>query len=489
MMSEARRLHPIAVLFNLLGSVREAIIGFLGIGFFSLKEGLWLFISFALIFLVFTIIISFLSWFRYTYRVEEGELRIEYGILIRKKRYISKNRIQSIDLSAGVIHRLFNLVSVQIETAGSGADADASLEAIKRSEGEWLRDVLKQPDDPENISTADEAEAMAVTAGPSEKISFKRLFLAGSTSGSIGVIFGFAAYIVSQIEQFLPASFFDRFFTSAVGWAVGTSVLLLIGLVLFCLLILWLVGIAGTMIKYGNFTITRNGDELFISRGLLEKKQLTIPLGRIQAVGIRESILRQPLGYATVYAEIAGGSLDKSEDFSTVLFPIMKRDEIRPFLEKLLPDYKLVTTYTLSSLPRRACVFYVWRAVWPFLLAMFAVWYFFPPFAWIPLIPLIASALFGFLRYKDAGIYVNAHQLVIRTRGFSRNTVILYHKRIQAFEKKQHKLQKIIRLATVKLSIIGVLGIGTHYQLKDLVENDANNLGNWYSYRDRWGSL
>src|SRR5699024_10720684 len=109
--------------------------------------------------------------------------------------------------------------------------------------------------------------------------------------------------------------------------------------------------------------------------------------------------------------------------------------------------------------------------------------------SWIPLIPLIARALFGFLRNKDAGSYVNAHQLVIRTRGFSRNTVILYHKRIQAFEKKQHKLQKIIRLATVKLSIIGVLGIGTHYQLKDLVENDANNLGNWYSYRDRWGSL
>src|SRR5699024_12321495 len=97
MMSEARGLHPIAVLVNLLGSVREAIIGLLGIGFFALKEGLWLFISLALIFLVCTIIISFLSWFRYTYRVEVGELRIEYVILIRKTRYIAKNRVQLID--------------------------------------------------------------------------------------------------------------------------------------------------------------------------------------------------------------------------------------------------------------------------------------------------------------------------------------------------------------------------------------------------------
>src|SRR5699024_12703869 len=99
------------------------------------------------------------------------------------------------------------------------------------------------------------------------------------------------------------------------------------------------------------FTNTRYFCWFFLEGRLLEMKLFTCPLESIRAVGIQESILRQSLGYASVYAEIAGGSLDKSEYFSTVLFPIMKRAEIRPFLEKLLPDYKLVTTYTLSSLP------------------------------------------------------------------------------------------------------------------------------------------
>src|SRR5699024_9574304 len=122
-------------------------------------------------------------WLRYTYRVEEDELRIEYGIFIRKKRYISKHRIQSIDLSAGIIHRLFGLVSVQIETAGSGTDAEGSLQAVKRIEGERLRDELKQ------MGYADEADDlmelegdMPESANPSKRISLKRLFLAGSTS-------------------------------------------------------------------------------------------------------------------------------------------------------------------------------------------------------------------------------------------------------------------------------------------------------------------
>src|SRR5699024_1446035 len=76
------------------------------------------------IFLILLITFSILSWYRFSYRVENEELRIEYGIFIRNKRYISKNRIQSIDLTAGVVHRLFRLVQVQIETAGGGTDAE-----------------------------------------------------------------------------------------------------------------------------------------------------------------------------------------------------------------------------------------------------------------------------------------------------------------------------------------------------------------------------
>src|SRR5699024_12741197 len=64
---------------------------------------------------------SILSWFRFTYRVEAGELRIEQGVFIRKKRYISLNRIHKMDISANLIHRLMHLVKVQVDTASSGS--------------------------------------------------------------------------------------------------------------------------------------------------------------------------------------------------------------------------------------------------------------------------------------------------------------------------------------------------------------------------------
>ncbi|MFD2760126.1 PH domain-containing protein [Lentibacillus juripiscarius] len=477
-MFEAKRLHPAAILFNLIKTVREFLFAII-IGFITFRDdSLLYFVLITSGFLIIFIAASILTWYRYSYRIEDDELRIEYGVFIRKKRYISKNRIQSIDLTSGVIHRIFGLTKVQIETAGTGTSAEASLSAVTLAEGEALREELKTGGTKQTYdeNTTDEP---AEQTKPSTTISFKRLFIAGTTSGSVGVIFALAAAGFSELEQFIPDSFYDN----TLEWAIGLGIVILIVMGIVALLLLWLLGIAGTMIKYGNFTITKSDDELFITRGLLEKKQLTIPLKRIQAVGIQENIIRQPLGHVTVFAEIAGGSMDKGEDFSSILFPIMKRDEVEVFLETFLPDYAGIQ-HELTPLPKRARKFYIFRTSILFLALTVASGFLIPQFIWIPLVLLAGSIVLGIMRHRDGGFYRNGEQLTIRHRSFSRNTIMMYHKRIQAFEKKQHKLQVQQQLATMRLSIIGRMGTGTHFAIKDLEESHTDELADWYSYRD-----
>src|SRR5699024_6754360 len=357
MMSKYKHLHPIAILFNAVRIVREAIIP-IGAGFLSFRGESFIYFLLGLAaFLIILLAFSVASWYRFTYRIAGDELRIEYGIFIRKKRYISKNRIQSIDLTAGVIHRLFNVEKVQIETDGSGSGAEASLKAVKMQEGENLRTELQSYEE-QVVTQDDETDGAFAEADPSEQITFKRLFLSGSTSGSAGVmlaIFGFGFF---KIEQFIPEHIFD----STLEWLISLSIVFIFVLICIILVLFWLIGIAGTMIKFGNFTITKRQDELFITRGLLEKKQITIQLKRIQAVGIKESVIRQQLGYVTVIAEVAGGSsLDKGEDFSTVLFPIMKASEVADFLENYLPDYA-AQPEDFHPLPKRAMTYYLFRS-------------------------------------------------------------------------------------------------------------------------------
>lgn len=464
-----RRLHPIAILINFVLTLRHLYLAII-IGFVTFRGlSLLYFLLITLAILIPVLLYSFLSWFRFTYKVENNELQIHHGIFIRKERHISKNRIQSIDLTASIIHRLFKLVKVQIDTAGSGEGAEASLSAVKLADGEKLRADLKMSEQ----KLIDEEQP--IPNEPSSTITFKRLFLAGSTSGSIGVILAIVLFGFSEVEQFIPNQFYDN----TLQWIIGLSIILLIGLVVIGLFILWIIGIAGTMIKYGNFTITKKNDELFITRGLLEKREQTIPLRRIQAVGIKESIIRQPLGFVTVFAEVAGGSMDSNEEFN-ILFPIMKKSEVEHFLQTYLPAYVGITE-EFQHLPKQSLKYYLIRSVTPVLLLSVGLWYFFPKFILMSIVLIVASIFLGLLRYKDAGYRLGKNRLTIVYRQLlSKTTMIIYKKRIQSFERKQHIIQKMDDLATMHIAIIGVLGLGTHYNIKDMDTEDIYVIANWY---------
>src|SRR5699024_5478342 len=238
-MFEKRRLHPIAILFNLFQLIRHSLF-IIVVSVVTLQgKPLFYFILVGSGILILFLVISFLLWYRMTYQVVDDEVRIEHGVFVRKQRFISKNRIQSIDLTASVIHRLFNLVKVEIETAGSGEGAEASLRAVTRSQGEQLRKTLKLSSEPAHTS-----DERLVDDYPSFRTSFKRLFVAGSTSGSIGVMLTILLIGFSEVEQYIPRQFYDH----TLEYLIGLSIVIIIGLVFVVLFILWLLGIAGTMI-------------------------------------------------------------------------------------------------------------------------------------------------------------------------------------------------------------------------------------------------
>lgn len=473
-MSEPKRLHPATVIFNLLNGIRYSVF-FIVIIFVTLND---IHLIYAILgeIALFTIlfIASFLSWRRFTYRIEEDELRLEYGILVRKKRYISKNRIQSIDLTQNILHRIFKLVKVEIETAGTGAEAEASLNTVTLVQGDALRKELKTVVKAEPAENEEEIEVKT----PSESISRKRLLIAGATSGRIGVLLALGGAAFSELERFIPTDFYNQ----AYSWVVGLGLIIIAVMIVAILFLLWIIGIAGTMIKYWNFNITKVNEDIVITCGLLEKKHITIPLKRIQAVGHVENIVRQPLGFTTVIAEIAGGSNEKGEQFSTVLFPLMKIGEVDSFLEKFLPEY-VTNQSEITRLPKRSMKYYLVRSTLPTLLLLIAVMIIIPQFAWIPVVLVVLSILLGYLQYKDSGIFIDGKRISLSYRIFSKVTMIINHKRIQAFNKKQHFLHRKEHLATVQLSIIGKMGTGKHYHIKELDEQTVEELESWYSYR------
>ena len=91
------------------------------------------FIIFGVLIIVF-FITGIIKWKRFVYWFEDDELRIEYGLFVKKKRYIPFDRIQSLDYTEGILHRPFNLSESECGNSGGSASlkAEAELTAITK---------------------------------------------------------------------------------------------------------------------------------------------------------------------------------------------------------------------------------------------------------------------------------------------------------------------------------------------------------------------
>ncbi|WP_102336125.1 PH domain-containing protein [Salimicrobium jeotgali] len=464
-----KRLHPASIVFQFFGYLKDAAIGFLPVLFIIFSSGAsWYEFAGVGLLLVILLIFSIVKWFRFSYVVTEEELQIKQGIFVRRERRISKHRIQSIDLTQNLLHRIFGLTKVQIETAGSDENVDASLAAVTFEEGERVSENLKHK--------GERTEEDHEKAYPEEVMSYSRLALTGATSDNAIIIFGLLWLLFSQANQIIP----DQMYEDATRWLFSLAVQFLISLVLLSVLVVWGAGIIWTMVKYANFTITRYETELYMKYGLIEKRQRTIPVNRIQAVIVKENLIRQLLGLCYVYVEVAGGVNGGKMEGSTVyLLPLLKKNDVPGFLNEYLPEYYRDTP-GMKRPPLRSLPYYIWGSLLVSVTAVIVVSLTVP--AWV-LIPVAATVIFpgwGVFRWRTSGISFDETYLNLQYRKVSRETVTLRRARLQAFGKKDTWLYRKQGLATIDAAILNNAQ-GRHFVVPALWEEDVAKASETFS--------
>ena len=257
---------------------------------------------------------GFLSWRATTYAVTGNSFRLRQGVFQKSERTIPLDHVQSVDTVQGIIQRPFGVYEVRIETAGGGvSEPDASLSALDREAVQTLRREIE----------GSQIERSEESTGPTilRRISTRELLVAGATSGQIGVAFSLLAVGSQFLDNFLSQSFVRSLVeTLAPNWLMVLLIVVPVGL-----LLAWFLAIAGTVLAYTGFTLSREGDFLYIKRGLLERREATIPLARIQAVRISEGLLRQPFGLCSLRVESAGYGEDCGRLGYTLSSPAPRR--------------------------------------------------------------------------------------------------------------------------------------------------------------------
>lgn len=469
-----KRQHPITIL---LGIRVASLLPFILLVLFRSDGEVepWYLFHLVLLALLFIMaIFSATKWYFKVYWVENNILHIKHGVFVKKESYLNKERVQNVSTSSNIIYQILGLTKLNIEVAGGGSEPEVMLAGIKEDEAKGLIALLHK----ERSVVAEE-----VPAGEGSKtvyqLTAKEILFASITSGRFGLVFSMLVILYTEFNQFLPEWLINK----VEAYVMDNGVYELIVMAAILMAISWIISTAGYALKYANFKIERNGNEIRIVQGLFDKKEFVLKLHRIQAITVKEGILRQPIGYCSVEVEVIQSI--ESAGNEVMLHPFMKKKNVQQLLAYLQLPYEMeeeIVHLPKAALRRYIIMGWITSAVLAVPIAGASI-YFKQYIALFTLIPLcIAFTILAYARYTSGGYMMKENQLTMVYRGLAKYTGIMRRRHVQAVGYNQSYFQKKDELCTAVVSVAG-----HRYKVKHMRKEDTLRIYNWYKEKGNTG--
>ncbi|MEG9225708.1 PH domain-containing protein [Aeromicrobium sp. Sec7.5] len=404
-LAEAQRTHPLTSVVLGLGWSAAALVGIVSTVFQGGGLDAWGVFGLpaaAAGGLVLGSLIGWLSWRFTTFVIDDGEARVDSGILWKKSRRVPFERLQSVDIHEPLVARVFGLAELHLDSAG-GSESRTTVRYLTLARSNELRALLLRrahtattgeapPDGPTDPAAPPPLEAQAIEVvaevPPSRVVlgTLLSLDLAGAVVVAVGAL-------IASIWFAAPVA--------ALGGVVGAG--------------FWAFQIVGRrVLDQWGYRLSRVEHGLRIERGLLSRTSETVPFDRVQGVAVVEPIIWRQLGWRRVLVSVAGtagkGDTNDQDQAATVL-PIADPDLARRVVDLLVPGaLEEIDDRHRSSRSGRA----------------------FAPVGW---------------RYRWIG--VDGVAVVARTGWITRRTSIVPHRKNQSVAVEQGPLQRRLGVASV----------------------------------------
>ena len=248
---------------------------------------------------------SIIAYFKFYYYVKDDEFVIEKGLLQKKKINIPFDRIQTINFEQNLIHRAFNVVSLEIDSAGTN-QKEISLQAISREKAEAIRSFImtekaklkkiEHENDAIEVALVEEEPAeLLMQLNPTDllKVGISQNHLRG-----LGIIFGFGFWIFQSVEDFLPdyregenpLDYLER--DLGLGALISVWVYMMLALIIISILI----SLVMTIFQHFNLRFFRTKAGFKIVSGLFTKREASANINKIQLIKWEDSILKRIFG-------------------------------------------------------------------------------------------------------------------------------------------------------------------------------------------------
>lgn len=254
---------------------------------------------------VVSMIVSILRYYRFTYSVVGDELIVERGVLQRSRVALPLARIQTINIEQNIVHKVFNVIGVKVDTAGS-ATQEITISAVEARRGALLQQLLlsKRVSDTSSGEYLLPAEAAfpPVAEEVVHSVDLASLLIIGLTQNHIRsgwIIILFIGWILQnlteagiEIDEYLPS--------------VAEVLLLGIYLVVAFAVLSLLISIGRTIIQHYGLTFVRVGDGFRLESGLVTRRSVAARDTKIQVLTWSDNLLRKIPGIYDLSIKQAG---------------------------------------------------------------------------------------------------------------------------------------------------------------------------------------
>lgn len=456
------RTSPLAVVFY-LGKIYQAIaknavqslaplaafvVAFQGNRMFALVAG-------AIVFVLGTAVHAFLRYWYFRYSITGDSILIRDGVFRKRQLDIKFERVQGINTSQNIIFRLFGLVTVNLDTAGSTGQ-EGHLPAVGKSLAGELRERIRRTPKPaiEAASGDQRPHPDARTLVRLNGGDIVRIGLSSSRIFLVLVLLGpLSRFLEERGDQWVE----ENVLLQALGTAqlsVGSAVALALAFVLALLALLLALSIIGALLRYHDYKLSTDGDVLRSSSGLLTRHEQSVQHVKVQSLYVFQNwMLQRFRRYRLRTRQATSGRSAAASRFEVPLCTgellpefaaeIFREERDGLALDPRDPAFGRISPYYLRSRLLLAGILPALAAAamsWPGTGAPALLW-----LLWIPL-----AAAFVWLRYRRYGIAIAADGAAFR-RGFIGTRVVVWlHRKVQRVSVSQSPFQRRRGLATVK---------------------------------------
>lgn len=435
-------------------------------------------------FAVFNLAGSVLTYFRFYFHIEGDAIIINKGLLKRTHTNIPFERIQTINFKQNILHQIFDVVSVEIDTAGA-KKSEISIDALSKSEAEAFRAfILAEKDQILAEKNPDSEDAITQTSEPDKgqrilHLNLSDLIKVGVSQNhlrSMGIIFVFVFTTLQQFSENWTDTVADQVNQYDNLLPDNNFVLFLIT-VLVVLIISFLFSLINSVLKYYDLSLYINKSGLKIIRGLFNREEISINKNKVQIISWSENPIRRMFKLYTLQVEqassdeasklqskikVPGSYMEQITRVVTTVFPAEYfRDEPKIGVSK---DLKYRLFFFLGVLPTLTLAvplyFYAgWECLYT-LLILPAVWY--------------MTALY----YRKRSFELNEELLRNNSGIFGYTHHLMQIHKVQAVRIQQSWYQRRKSLATVQL-----FTAAGHLTIPFIPLNIAHELENYMLYR------